>query len=338
VEVFELGEFGLIDRLKRHLGPAGPDVIVGIGDDTAVLRDTGDAYLLATCDTQIEGVHFVPESITPYQLGRRAAAVNISDIAAMGGAPTFLLISLCLPSRTPVDYVDALYSGLQEETQRAGAAIVGGNMARLSERVLIDVFLLGRTVKDRLLLRSGAKEGDLILVTGYLGNARAGLELVRRPEVVVEPAVRREVMDALLTPRPRLVEGQTLAATGRVSAAIDVSDGALSDLGHVCRASKVGARIWTDSIPVSESTRTVAALTGHDPLHFALQGGEDYELLVTVPEKHASQVMDAVIGATGLPLTVMGRIGPARDGVQVVGPWGKEDVVLPSGGWNHFAP
>ena len=333
--VSELGEFGLIERIAQHLPSSGEGTVVGVGDDVAVLRTDGENYLLATCDIQVEGVHFLREVIGPYRLGRKAAAINLSDIAAMGGVPTYLLVSLAMPSETEVSFIDELYRGLKDEASAAGTDIVGGNMANLPDRFAIDILLLGWVKPDHLLLRSGAHVGDAICVTGVLGDSAAGLALLLSPQAEVETEIREQLLAAHLTPRPRLLEGQVLAGTGAVTAALDVSDGTLGDIGHICERSHVGAEIWAERLPISEAARSAAQATGKDALDFALRGGEDYQLLFTVPQPRVVEVIDSVWAATGTPVTVIGQILPPADGIYVLLPDGTR-VPGGKGGWEHF--
>jgi len=333
--VSDLGEFGLIVRVAQVLPPPGEGVVVGIGDDVAVLRADGENYLLATCDIQVEGVHFLREVIGPYRLGRKAAAINLSDIAAMGGVPTYMLVSLAMPPQTEVSFIDELYRGLQDEVSAAGAEIVGGNMANLPDRFMIDILLLGWVGPDHLLLRSGARVGDQVCVTGVLGDSAAGLALLLAPQAEVDPEVREQLLAAHLTPRPRLLEGRALAGTGAVTAAIDVSDGTLSDIGHICEKSHVGVEIWAERLPISEAARSAAQATGKDVLDFALRGGEDYQLLFTLPQPQVGEVLEGVWAATGTTVTVIGQILPPAAGIQVVLPDGTR-VPRGKGGWDHF--
>jgi len=333
--VSELGEFGLIGRIARRLPSPGEGVVVGVGDDVAVLRTDGEHYLLATCDIQVEGVHFLREAIGPYRLGRKAAAINLSDIAAMGGVPTYLLVSLAMPPETEASFIDELYRGLQDEVSAAGADIVGGNMASLPDRFMIDIFLLGWVEPGHLLLRSGAQVGDMICVTGVLGDSAAGLALLSNPQAEVDPGAREQLLAAHLTPTPRLLEGRTLAGTGAVTAAIDVSDGILSDIGHICERSRVGAEIWAERLPISEAARSAASATGRDVLDLALRGGEDYQLLFTVPQPQVGEVIEEVWAATGTLVTVIGQILPTSAGIEVVLPNGTR-VPAGQGGWDHF--
>lgn len=338
MRISEIGEFALIDRIARMLPSAPASVVVGVGDDVAVLRTTTGKYLLATCDVQVENVHFLPEKITPLQLGTKIAAINLSDIAAMGGTPDWALVSLVLPGDRPVSFVDGLYHGMQEQLAAAGAAIVGGNVSRAHADVIIDFFLMGQVEPQNLLCRSGAREGDLIMVTGSLGDSRAGLELLRNPALRLSPAIRDRAVAKHLTPQPRLREGQALGRCGRVHAMADVSDGLIGDLGHICRASKLGAEIWLADAPVGSACAQVAAAAGVDPLEWALAGGEDYELLFTAAPEAARDIEDLLLQETGTVCRVIGRMTPAARGIQILtadgGRWGGAEHLS---GWDHFA-
>lgn len=334
MRVRDIGEFGLIDRIARSLPPPGEGVVVSIGDDVAVLQSS-ERHILATCDIQVEGIHFLKDKITPYQLGRKVVAINVSDIAAMGGLPRYLLISLVLPKETEVAWVDGLYEGMREECARWGAEIVGGNMAHSPNGIIVDLFLLGEVEPDRLLRRSGARIGDRVLVTGTLGDSAAGLALVLRPGGEWPAEHRDFALSRHLTPTPRLMEGRAIARSGLATAAIDVSDGLSSDIGHICEMSQLGVRLWADMIPISEATQAIAQATGTDPLQWALFGGEDYELLFTAPADQAAELARRVQEGTGTPVSIIGEIVPAGEGATLVR---ADGTVLPlvKGGWDHF--
>jgi len=332
MRITEIGEFGLIDRVKEAIAPPGAGVVMGIGDDVAVLRARGDKYLLATCDIQVEGIHFLKEAISPYQLGRKAAAINISDIAAMGGLPTYLLVSLALPKETTIEYVDGLYQGLKKETEAAGVQIVGGNMSH-SRGMMIDIFLLGEVEAEHLLLRSGARPGDKVLVTGSVGDSGAGLALLLDPPADRSGEEAKEVLKAHLTPTPRLREGRAIARTRIATSMIDVSDGTVSDIAHICEASGVGVRLWADALPISPATRAAAEALGKDPLEWALHSGEDYELIFTAPADKAEELAALVEDETSTPVTIIGEI--VEEGMNLVLPSG-ESLPLEPRGWDHF--
>ena len=332
--VADLGEFPLIGRLAGRLGPPRPDVLVGIGDDVAVFEVAPGRCVLATCDVQVAGVHFLADRVDPYRLGRRCAAVNLSDIAAMGGRPTHFLVSLALPPETEVAFLEALYSGLSDEAARFGADVIGGNVSR-SACLQIDLTLLGEAEPAHIRRRSGARVGDRVLVTGRLGAAAAGLELVQRPELEVPPAARQAARDAYETPTPRVAESAALARAGGVTAMIDVSDGLAQDIAHICDASGVGVRLQAAALPIDGPTQAVARAAGVDPLQWAVAGGEDYELLFTAPPERADALARAVLEATGTPVSVIGEILPADGGRWMVLPDGRE-VELTARGWVHF--
>ncbi len=332
----DLGEFGLIGRLTSGLAQP-PCVRVGIGDDAAVVDCDARSQIVATCDTLVEGSHFVRAWATAEQIGRRALAVNLSDIAAMGGEPLAALISLVLPRDTTVAWLDGLYAGLRAEADTFGVAIVGGNIASTEGPLVVDVTLLGRVAVGQALLRSGARPGDRLLVTGALGAAAAGLlTLLRESEGAREApdAAVEQVRAALLAPQPRVAEGRALAASGGVTAMIDVSDGLASDLGHLCARSGAGAVVEADALPILDATRAVARRHGRDPLDLALQGGEDYELLFAVrPEAEVAAL--AAVRAAGGTATAIGTVTDASSGLRLRTGDGAL-IPLEARGWDHL--
>ena len=332
--VADIGEFPLIDRLTARLGPLRPDVVVGVGDDVAAIEITPGRLQLMTCDVQVAGEHFLPGQCDAHRLGRKVAAINLSDIAAAGGWPTHFLCSLILPPETELDFLDRLYDGIVEEASRWEADLVGGNVSR-GRQMLIDLTLLGEVARADMFRRDGASAGEHVAVTGQLGAAAAGLVMARRPELRVAPAVGEEVLAAFEIPTPRLAEARVLVETGGVSAAIDVSDGLAADLAHLCDASGVGVHIDAAKLPVNGSTREVARAADVDPLDWGFGGGEDYELVFTAPPDRMDALAGAVVSTTGTPVTVIGQVVPADRGRELVRPDGSRKCLEPSG-WTHF--
>lgn len=289
--VGEVGEFGLIDRLARRL-PGGSGVIVGIGDDTAVLQLSPNAQLLATCDGQVEGVHFLRDGTPPRDLGHKALAVNLSDVAAMGGRPRWALVALTLPPDLEVEWIEALYDGMGDLASAHGVGVVGGNVARTTGPIVVDVTLLGEVPPGARMTRDVARPGDAILVTGWPGESAGGLRLILEPELRARVAESDAdlLLDRHRRPTPRVAEGQRLGQAGVVTAAIDVSDGLAADLGHLLADNGVGATLDAAALPVSSSLRRLAEAIGRDALGFVLHGGEDYELLFTCPPERLGEL------------------------------------------------
>ncbi len=332
MKVFDLGETGLIELISKMVSEAQDrkakswqQLILGIGDDAAAWH--GDSSIqLATVDALRENVHFTRELISWEDLGWKALAVNLSDIAAMGALPRYALVSLALPGETEVDSIIALYKGLIKLAKQSGVAIIGGDVDRAS-LVDITVAVIGNTVHKELLTRSAARPGDKVAVTGYLGAAAAGLEMLVK-HLEFDPETAASLKKAFLTPEHRVSEGQILVEQG-VRAAIDISDGLVRDLCHICEASKVGARVEIDRVPVHPALR---ANFGDRVQEFALSGGEDYELLFTA----STEVIKRVKAAASCPVTVIGEITSDTPGkVTVVDSMGNP-ISLPKAGWEHF--
>ncbi len=332
------GEFELIARLTADLATRS-DVVHGVGDDCAVLDMGGPTLLLATCDSQVEGVHFTRHASHPSDIGRKALAINLSDIAAMGGEPRYALISLLLPAHFPQDELDAIYAGLRAEAETYATALVGGNISGTgqSTQLVIDITLLGSVERGRVLTRGGARAGDLICVTGGLGDSAAGLYTFLHPTLEYQAHALEYVRAIHTAPRPRVAEGRVLGRFGPevVTALLDVSDGLSGDLGHLCERSGVGAQIDLARLPLSLALRTIAADAATDPLLWALHGGEDYELLFSVAPGQEETVIEAVRQETGTQVTVIGTIVEASEGMQALYPDGHQEA-LTAQSWDHL--
>ncbi len=333
--VGEIGEFSLIDRIGKLL-PAtrAKDLVIGIGDDTAVIRMDTRRALLVTCDIQVEGRHFRFDHITPYQLGRRAMAVNVSDIASMGGKPTFALVSLGLPGAFPVASYDRLFEGMRDELQRHGARIVGGNLARTEDLLIVDITLMGENELSRVMTRDGARVGDRLFVTGRLGASGAGFQALKAFGKKV-PARYRHLVACHLTPTPRVALGRRISRSGAATAMIDLSDGLAGDLFHICTRSKVGAEIYPDRLPLPERIGEIAAKSGKSVIDLALHSGEDYELLFTVPSRVPVRKIRSLSRDPEIPITEIGKIVGRKEGYCLVHSQGTRIPLAPAG-WDHF--
>jgi len=325
-------ECDLIAALSREFGPAPPQVILGIGDDCAALALNGADYLLWTMDTLVEGVHFDLAYTSLSQLGWKSLTVNLSDIAAMGGEPRQALLSLGWPPARDHRLALEFAAGLAQAAREYGVAVIGGDTVSSPGGLIVTVTLTGQVPAAQMLRRSGAKPGDLIFVTGPLGEAAAGLEILRQG-LSLAPDLKEPLIEAHLRPRPHLQAGRLLARQGLASALIDTSDGVATDLYHICRASGVGARINRTRVPVSPRVQAAAPHLGRDPLDLALTGGEDYLLLFTCPPSRAGRLPQSFTRAGLAPPLPLGHI-VSGDRVILETPAGEVDI---SGrGYDHF--
>ncbi|MBI4332536.1 MAG: thiamine-phosphate kinase [Chloroflexi bacterium] len=332
MKVSELGEFGLIGLIGRTVTahsrtPSG--LLIGIGDDAAAWR-TGAPVQLATTDTMVDGVHFLKDKTGWDELGWKSLAVNLSDIAAMGGVPRYALVTLAIPGDTEGDDIVSLYKGMLDIAGSSGVTIAGGDTVS-SPVIVITVSLSGEMPEDgdRIMTRSAARPGETIAVTGFLGSSAAGLRMVQQP-LPMEGAAAAYLRQAHFKPQPRVAEGQEMARAG-VRCAIDVSDGLIGDLTHICEMSRVGARIVSDRVPVHPFVK--AAFPG-EYLDLALSGGEDYELLFTAGETVLAQLRKAV----HIPLTAIGEITGNHPGQVVLVDHEGKSVARSKTGWDHFHP
>lgn len=323
----------LIDQMRRIFGPPPPEVILGIGDDCAVLASRPGEYLLWTMDTLVEGVHFDLAYTSWRQLGRKALAVNLSDIAAMGGEPSTALVSLGWDSSRELAGAVEVAAGLQELAARYQVTVIGGDTVRSPGGVVLSVAVLGRVAPVELLRRDGARIGDTVYVTGPLGLAAAGLAALQAG-LALEDEIWAPLQAALLEPQPQLAAGRLLAQKGLATALIDLSDGVAADLTQICRASGVGAIIWGERVPLVEAVTRVATLLGRRPLDLALEGGEDYQLLFTAAPGQQPAIL-AAFQAAGLPSPQ--AIGEIVSGRRVHLRLGGREEELTGGGFDHFA-
>ena len=352
MNVGDIGEFGLIERLRNTLPPPDGSLIIGVGDDAAVWR-VGDRFTIATTDTMVAGVHFLPDVCAWEDVGWKALAVNVSDIAAMGGAARFALVTLALPADTPVARIDAIYEGMNACAEDYGVTIAGGDI--VSAPVLsITIALSGETASASdgslmVLRRDAAKPGDVIAVTAPLGGSAGGLRVLQEMQARGERASRgsdgapenapadprAQLVESHMHPWPRVDAGE-LAVKAGIRCGMDISDGLVQDLGHICRASGVDVELRLDDIPIEEALRQVYP---DDARTLAATGGEDYELILIGGEgalKLADSALRRRLELEDRQIHFVGAVTAAGEGrVRTVDAAGA-DVALGSGGWDHL--
>jgi thiamine-monophosphate kinase len=315
-----VGEFGLIALIACQSACARSDVERAIGDDTAVFKAPGQDRFLATIDVLNESVHFDLNSTTPYLLGRKSLAVNLSDIAAMGGRPLYYLVGLSLPQYLTPAFVRSLYRGMQARARSFNVVLLGGDTVASSGGLSISVTLIGRAHPRKILYRSGARPGDLVFVSGTVGDSALGLALLQKG---TKTSSRQYLVRRHLDPEPRVAMGSALADAGVATSMIDISDGVAADLGHILDESRVGAEVYLEQLPLSQAYRRQCTVLCGDVYAPALTGGEDYELLFTAAPGSRKSV-EACARKTGIAVSCIGRITADRGRLRILDGNGKE--------------
>jgi thiamine-monophosphate kinase len=333
------GESEIIAKIRARPHPSGR-VIVGIGDDAAILEQRQNRDLVTCCDLSIEGVHFRLEWAMPRMIGRKALAVTLSDVAAMGGTANFALVSVALAAGTKDEFIDELFGGLFEEAEAFGVSIVGGDTSKSPGPLFIDTTVIGECASGAAVPRSGAMPGDIIFVTGSLGGSGLGLKLLengyrlsaKEGQGSAQDSARRQAILRHLAPEPRMSAGETIGKLGLATGMIDISDGLSTDLGHILEESHCGAIIRADSIPIDDCVKKFLSLEpGMDPISLALQSGEEYELLFTARPEMQPRLSE-LAAKLDLPITAIGRI-TGEAGMRLLRE-GKEST-LTSSGYEH---
>ena len=338
MDLSKLGEFGLISRFQSRLKYRSPQVIQSIGDDCAILSLDNGNYQVLTTDALVENVHFNLDTHTPEQLGWKTMAVNISDIAAMGGQPKFAVISLGIPSSVPVDFLDRFYRGLNQASQKYKVALVGGDTVASPKHLFINLALLGETLKKKVFTRKGARPGDGIFVTGTLGESALGLKILmsRKKKWNGSEIHKKRCVQRHLKPEPRVTTAVRLAKSQcKVTSMIDISDGLTQDLGHILKAGKVGAELWESTIPISRSLTKYSVINNLSALQLALSGGEDYELLFTLAPEDVNNLDIESITKADPPVTQIGVI-TTKKGIRLLSENGRSKSLQGPMGFNHF--
>lgn len=337
-EISQLGEFGLIDRLTKDLPHHNPSTVRSVGDDAAVLRYSGDVDELVTTDLLVEGIHFDLTYMPLKHLGYKAAVVNFSDIYAMNGHPRQIVVSLAISSRFAVEHLEELYAGIRLACDIYGVDLVGGDTTASRSGLVISITCIGEAAPDAVVTRDGAKDTDLICVSGDLGSAYMGLQLLEREKVASkdikdfqpEFGGKEYLIERQLKPEARRDIVTALAEAGiKPTAMMDISDGLSSELLHICKQSDTGCRIYEERIPIDYQTAIMAEELGMNLVTAALNGGEDYELLFTVPLSRHEDV-SKIKG-----VSVIGHICKPEMGCAMVTRDGGE-IELKAQGWNHW--
>jgi len=330
MKLSDVGEFGLIAELKKLSSSKSSKTYLGIGDDAAAILTGEKELTLLSIDSLLEDIHFDLNYFSYFQLGWRAATANLSDIAAMGGKPSHLLTSIALPENQSVENVVEIYKGINELCSQHGIEVIGGDTTKSANGLVLSFTSVGTVEKVNLKKRSDAKDGDAILVTGAPGESKAGFEILQR-----RLTSSQSLIDKHLIPSPRVNESLFLVSTFDINAMIDVSDGIASEINHICRQSNLGAIIEAKQIPLSQDLSEIAGKFGNKALNYALYGGEDYELLFTVPEDNVSKLCSELQDEFALPCTKIGQITASEEKPYLKNANGELFPLLPKG-WQHF--
>ncbi len=337
-ELDRLGEFGLIDHLTSKFTTKQASTTLGIGDDAAVIRISDTESMLVSTDFLIEGVHFNLMYMPLKHLGFKAVAVNVSDICAMNGKPEQITVSMAVSSKFPVEALEELYEGIQIACEAYGVDLVGGDTTASYSGLTLSITAIGRAETEKIAYRSGAKENDLLIASGDLGGAYVGLQVLEREKQVFQanPNIQPDldghdyIVQRQLKPEARVDIIEYLKELDVVpTSMIDISDGLASEVLHICKASKVGCRLYDEKIPIDGKTSMTAIEFNLDPATCALNGGEDYELLFTISQSDWDKIK-------GNPhMTPIGHITDVADGAYFVDKNGSA-IELRAQGWDHF--
>jgi thiamine-monophosphate kinase len=338
-EISDLGEFGLIDTLTKDFVSYSSTTIKGVGDDAAVIATSEDEVMLVSTDMLVEGIHFNLMYSPLMHLGYKSVVVNLSDIYAMNGTPKQITVSVAISSRFPLEAVEELYKGIKKACDLYQVDLIGGDTTSSLSGLMISITAIGTAKKDEVVYRGGAKEYDLLVVSGDLGGAYMGLQLLEREREVFKanPNIQPDLdghdylLERQLKPEARKDVIQILKELEvQPTSMIDISDGLASEIMHICKASEVGCTIYDERIPLDAKTSIAAIEFNVDPVTTALNGGEDYELLFTIKQEDYEKV------ASNPNFTVIGHITDKNSGVNLVDKNGSH-IALKAQGWNHFA-
>ena len=346
-EIREIGEFGLIDRIRDLVtfrvddATVHDNLIMGISDDTAVYRPAPGKVQLLTTDAFIEGIHFDLTFTSLKHIGWKAMVANISDIAAMGGIPRYATIALSLPRKISVEMVEEFYQGASFACKKYSCLLVGGDTTTSMGNMMVAVALTGEADHDRVVYRKGAQPGDYLCVTGHVGAAHAGLKILQREkEKFIDSAGSKSfqpnfepyklALEKHLMPNPRLDLSRILVEHVKINSMIDVSDGLASEIHQICKNGNVGASVFERNIPMDSVTQNIAAEFSENPIDYALYGGEEYELLFSLCDEEYAKLEQLTSD-----VSIIGRIVEKNKGIELVRENGEHELLC-FGGWDHF--
>ncbi|MDP4183962.1 MAG: thiamine-phosphate kinase [Bacteroidota bacterium] len=331
MKLSDIGEFGLIERfapLFKHLIPEG---LEGIGDDCAIIPINAEESLVITTDLLVEDVHFLKEHILPRELGWKSLAVSLSDIASMGATPVGSFLSIALPENIPVAWTDEFFNGYHDLSSKESTPLLGGDTTKSPDKIVVNVTVVGKILNKYIKRRSGAKPGDLIAVTGCLGDSAAGLKLILLD--MAKEGVSSALARSHHMPVPHIKEGKWLSSLAEVHAMMDVSDGISSDLDHIMKASNCHAEVWLEKLPVSDHLTKVSLENGWDIYALATGGGEDYVLLLTIDKNMEQEIKNEFFKMFGKELYIIGEV---KEGLPCVDWMLNDEKVDLCKGFNHF--
>ncbi|MBW2563064.1 MAG: thiamine-phosphate kinase [Deltaproteobacteria bacterium] len=329
----DIGEFGFIEKISQGCLIRPENIIKAIGDDAAAFYTDSGLVSLVTTDLLVERVHFMRDATTGFNLGYKSMAVNLSDIAAMGGTAREAFVSVAIPEDCSTDFLEDVYRGIKDLALEFNVNILGGDTTLSIVDLIINISVTGSVPREELLLRNAAQEGDIIFSTGFLGDSRAGLHLILN-NIPADSKEFKELFNSHILPRPFLHEGRFLAAQTGVHSAIDASDGLSSDIGHIAKESNVGISLFAEKFPLSDNLIYFCNRFDFNPVEFALAGGEDYTLLCTVSPDKADDIARKYLKTFNNPLYLIGKVTD----------FGKMEIIDSSGrakrfkpeGWDHF--
>ena len=328
-----IGEFGFIKKISRGCLIRPDHIVKAIGDDAAAFQSDPKQLSLITTDLLVERIHFLRAAISGFDLGYKSLAVNLSDIAAMGGTAREAFISIAIPDDCQLDFLEDIYRGIKALAAEFDVNVLGGDTTRSKIDLVINIVVQGLVPQAELLCRNAARPDDVICSTGFLGDSKAGLHLILN-QIAADTEALKSLLEAHNLPQPHLKEGRFLARQSGIHAAIDTSDGLSSDLGHIAEESKVGARLYADKIPLSQNLKDFCARFDFDSVEYALSGGEDYTLLCTIAPHHAQEIARGFERKFKRPLFAIGEITGDKQ-IVLVNSDGTTQPIIPSG-WDHF--